>query len=266
MQEFVQFTQLYVLIMVRMFAILMVAPVYSSTVIPVQLKGILAFVITAILFPLIADKAGAVPTALVPFVLAAANEAMIGILIGFLMTIIFAAFQTAARFFEVQMGFGVTDTIDPLSQISIPIIGQFQNLIATLVFFAIKGHHLVILALYESYKSLPVLGTQSKKVFTTGGGAIVDQLIHFTNAMFFVSLQLAFPILATLFVLTLALGLLAKAAPQMNMLMLGFPFQVAVGIITIMVITPMLVGTIADVLQVTFRDIFRFVDGLGTAR
>ncbi|MBI4977310.1 MAG: flagellar biosynthetic protein FliR [Spirochaetes bacterium] len=249
--------------MVRMLALLTVAPMYSTTVIPFQVRAGASFVITALLFPLVADMRLTVPNEFIPYVLTVANEVMIGLLIGFLLSIIFAAFQTAARFFEVQMGFGVTDTLDPLSQISIPIIGQFQNLIATLVFISVKGHHLVILALYESYKKLPVLGNASKTVFTAKSGTVIDVILTFSASMFSIALKLAFPMIATLFLLSLSLGLLAKAAPQMNILMLGFPVQVGLGIITYMVITPMLVGTIATVIQTTFIDITRVLGGLG---
>ena len=107
MDNFVNFFQIYLLIMVRFIAILMVAPLFSSNVIPNSIKMGLAFVATATIFPLVANiNVQAAPT-FVEYFLTLVNEALIGILIGFLMSIIFAAYQVMANFFEIQMGFGV---------------------------------------------------------------------------------------------------------------------------------------------------------------
>ena len=124
MDNFVNFFQIYLLIMVRFMAILMVAPLFSSNVIPNTIKIGLSFVATAAIFPLIADTSIKASPTFVGYFLTLLNEALIGILIGFLMSIIFAAYQVMANFFEIQMGFGVSETVDPISQVNVPVLGQ----------------------------------------------------------------------------------------------------------------------------------------------
>lgn len=263
MENFVNFFQIFLLIMVRMFAMLSVAPLFSSAVILARMKAFLAFIATAAIFPLVANTTETVPNTLIPYLLIIANEVIIGILLGFLISITFAIFQMTTRFFEVQIGFGITETMDPLAQVSMPVLGQFQNLIAILIFIAIKGPQLIFLALFHSYKRLPILADATGNVLTGNAEAVIGQLITFTTALFSVALRFAFPLIATLFLLSISLGLLAKAAPQMNILILGFPFQVGLGIITYMLLTPMLVHNFIVIIEDNFATIFRLLDSLG---
>ena len=255
MDNFVNFFQIYLLIMVRFAAILMVAPLFSSNVIPNSIKMALAFIATATIFPLVADtNVQAAPT-FVEYFLTLVNEALIGILIGFLMSIIFAAYQVMANFFEIQMGFGISETVDPISQVTVPVLGQLQSLIVILIFIAIDGPSWVVRTLFYSFKSMPVLSDASKAVFMSSFNGVIDRMIYYMSSLFSIALSLALPIMLTLFLLSLSLGLLSKAAPQMNVLMLGFPMQIAVGIITYYILIPVLVSNFMKILEYTISDV-----------
>ena len=230
MDNFVNFFQIYLLIMVRFIAILMVAPLFSSNVIPNSIKMGLAFVATATIFPLVAN-------------------------IGFLMSIIFAAYQVMANFFEIQMGFGISETVDPISQVTVPVLGQLQSLIVILIFIAIDGPSWVVRTLFYSFKAMPVLSDASKAVFTSSFNGVIDRMIYYMSSLFSISLLLALPIMLTLFLLSLSLGLLAKAAPQMNILMLGFPMQIGVGIVAYYILIPALVSNFMKILEYTISDV-----------
>ncbi len=255
MDNFVNFFQIYLLIMVRFFALIMVAPMFSSIIISNTIKLSLAFVTTAAIYPLVANSLIVPPTTVVEYFLAIVNEAFIGIFIGFLMSILFYTLQVMASFFEVQMGFSISETVDPISQTSVPVMSQFQSLIAILVLFAIDGHLLIIRTLYFSFKTMPILSDASKVVFTSGLQNVFDHIIYYTSSLFSVALSLALPVMLVLFLLTFSLGLLAKAAPQMNVLMLGFPMQVSLGITTYYLLTPLLVKNFMQILQSMFGDI-----------
>lgn len=249
--------------MVRFFALISVAPMYSSNVVPNSIKLSLAFVATAIIFPLVANTRVQAANTFVEYFLTIVNEAMIGILIGFFISILFAGYQVMSDFFQVQIGFSMTETLDPISQTTVPIMAQFQNLISILVFIAIEGHSLVIRTLMYSFKMIPVLSGQAKAMFNSSLPTIYEKVIYYMSSLFSVSLSLALPIMLTLFLVSLSLGLLAKAAPQMNVLMLGFPIQVGVGLITYLLLTPVLIRTFMRVMQITFSDIADIISYLG---
>lgn len=263
MDNFVNFFQIYLLVMVRFFALLMVAPMFSSNVIPNTVKLALSFIATAVIFPLVANtKVQASPTILEYF-LTIVNEALIGIFIGFLMSILFAAYQVMASFFEIQMGFGITEAVDPISQVSTPVLGQLQSLMAILIFISIDGQYLIIKTLYYSFNAIPVLSESSKSIFLSSLQGVIDRVIYYMSSLFSVALSLSIPIMLTLFLLSLSLGLLAKAAPQMNVLMLGFPLQIAVGVITYYLLTPVLVRNFMNILQSTFADVTTLITYIG---
>ena len=194
MDNFVNFFQIYLLIMVRFVAILMVAPLFSSNVIPNTIKIGLAFVATAAIFPLIADTSIQAASTFVGYFLTLLNEALIGILIGFLMSIIFAAYQVMANFFEIQMGFGVSETVDPISQVNVPVLGQLQSLVVILIFIAINGQNWVIRTLYYSFEALPVLSEASKSVFASSFQGVIDRMVYYMSSLFSIALSLALQI------------------------------------------------------------------------
>lgn len=264
MYNFVNFFQIYLLIMVRMFALLMVAPMFSSNIIPTTIKLSVSFVVTAILFPLVANTNVMAANTFLEYFLTIVNEALIGMFIGFLMSILFATFQIMTSFFELQMGFGITEAVDPITQVSTPILGQLQGLISILIFFAIDGHYLIIKTLYHSYQTIPVLSDVAQGVFTSGLQTVFDRVVYYMSSLFTIALSLALPITLTLFLLGISLGLLAKAAPQMNILMLGFPLQVSVGIVTYFFLTPVLVRNFMYIVQTMFSDVATLISALGS--
>ncbi len=148
MGNFVEYFQIYLLIMTRLLALLIVAPMFSSNILSNTVKMTLAFITTAILFPMLANTGVKPASSVVLYILSIANEALIGFFIGFLMSILFTSLQVAASFFEVQMGFSMTSALDPLFQANTAVMGQLQNLIALLIFISIDGQYLVIRTLY----------------------------------------------------------------------------------------------------------------------
>ena len=171
------------------------------------------------------------------------------------MSIIFTAYQVMANFFDIQMGFGISETVDPISQVAVPVLGQLQSLIAVLIFIAIDGPSWVVRTLFYSFKAMPVLSEASKAVFASSFSGVIDRMIYYMSSLFSVALSLSLPIMLTLFLLSLSLGLLAKAAPQMNILMLGFPMQIAVGVAAYYILIPVLVSNFMKVLETTIADV-----------
>lgn len=252
MQFFVYHFQVFLLILMRMISMFIAAPFFSSGVIPLRVKMVVAFLITLVIFPVVTQSGYSVPGAAGAYVLLLLKEITIGIFIGFLVTIIFSAFQLSGQYFAVQIGFGINEVIDPLAQVSIPLIGQLKNLIGLLVFLAINGHHFLVKAIYRSYELVPMFSLSASE-------GLMKFLIHSMGGMFVIALKIALPVVGTVFLVTISLGILAKAAPQMNILMLGFPFKIAVALGVLVLISPLVIRIMYVSLERTFRFISKVI-------
>lgn len=256
MLYFVYNFQAFLLVMIRIHSLFMVAPFFSSGVIPIRLKSLIAFFTTLVIFPLLMKHGGYEVTGnMIEYATFVLREIVIGIYIGFLASIIFTAFQLAGQYFAVQIGFGFSEVVDPMAQISVPIVGQLKNLIGLLVFLYINGHHFLISAIYRSFELVPAFSLSEQSA--TGH---MKYLVYSFSGMFVVALKIALPIMGTIFLVSVAMGVLAKAAPQMNILMLGFPFKILVAFVLMTVLAPMIVR----IMQASLNRTFQLISGVLT--
>jgi flagellar biosynthetic protein FliR len=250
MEYFVYHFKVFLLILVRMNAMMSMAPFYSSGALPFRIRTMLSVLITIVIFPIVAGSTYNVPSDMGGYTVLVLQEVMIGLLIGFLVAVIFAAFQLSGQYFAVQIGFGINEVIDPLAQVSIPLIGQLKNLIALLVFLAIGGHHFMIKAIYRSYELAPVMNIDARM-----NENLMKWLMYSFSGMFVVALKISLPIVATIFLISVSMGILAKAAPQMNIMMLGFPFKIVVAFGVMILITPLMIR----IMHVSLERSFKFI-------
>ncbi|AEJ19671.1 flagellar biosynthetic protein FliR [Gracilinema caldarium] len=249
---------LYLLIAVRALAMIEVAPLISSDAIPqvakVSLAGFAAFMV----FPQAAPIDLPQEVFNLTYLLLVIGEAFIGIIIGFYLTIIYSAFSSAGQFFSLQMGFGASETYDPLAQIENPLMGQYLNLIGMLVFLSVDGFQQLFLGGFQrSVQSFNVL------TLITAREGILNVMIKGLSQLFVDALVISMPILGTLFLISLAMGLLSKAAPQMNLLTEGFPISITVAFILIMATMPFLVEAFAYVINNGFSILERVITSMG---
>lgn len=255
---FINNFQLFMFVFLRVSGIFVINPFFGSDEIPLPYKAGLSFFIALVLLPMAMKLDIVVPKDFLTFAFAAGKEVLIGLAIGFFCTIIYSLFQTAGEFFGIPMGFGIVQVYDPTAQLEIPLIGQYQALIAVLVFLTINGHHEVLKALYNSYEFIPVLDmSKAAPVFSS-------HLIAVFSHSFKIAFQIAMPMIGTLFLMTLVMGLLSKSAPQMNVMMLGFPVNIWVGMVTLMIVVPLLCVWMAKIFYGMFTDINIMLKGLGT--
>ena len=257
MDFFVNNFQIFLLILVRMFGVFVAAPFFSSGVIPVRIRVVFSVYITVCIFPMVVHSFEAVPESMFAYALLVGSEALIGILIGFLLSIIFAAFQLAARFFSFQMALGIAEVIDPFSEVGITLVGQLWVLMGLMIFIAINGPHMLIMATFDSYKTVQLLK------IVDDSRTVMKAMVDSFGAMFLVALKLAFPILITLLLLAIVLGLLAKAAPQMNIFMVGFPVQIGVGLLIMTVVIGAVAFGMGSALNRAFDNIVTLIHALG---
>jgi flagellar biosynthetic protein FliR len=170
------------------------------------------------------------------------QQLLVGLAIGLGLQLIFAAFELAGSLLGLQMGLSFASFIDPQNSHETPLIASFLNLMATLVFLAINGHLMMIAGIAESFRVIPVGGAGVSAASLMG-------LVGLGSEMFRVGLHLALPVLATMLILNLALGVLARAAPQLNIFAVGFPSTIIIGLTAFVLIMPLVAPFLEASLQ-----------------
>ncbi len=240
-------TRLFFVVFARVAALLRTAPLTSSSAIPPLARGGFMLLISVVFFFFVGDIYGPVPETGLAYAMVLAAEIMLGIIMGLFLQIVFAVFQTAGQLFSFQMGFGASQVYDPLAQVEIPLIGQFLNLIGLAVFLSVSGmQRMFMTGLAGSFRVMK--GTD----FLLASDYLNETFISAIGRLFEQSLILAFPILGTLLLISVTMGLLAKAAPQMNLLMVGFPIQIGVGFLIMLTATPFLAEKMSQLVDMGF--------------
>lgn len=203
------------LVLVRATAWVVLCPPFNSPMIPKRIRGGFAVAMAFALARTVG--AGITDISTAGLVGALFTEILAGLGLGAFVFVLFAAIQAAGELLDLQVGFGLGGVIDPMSGNMAAPIGRFQQLLGVAILFAINGHILVVRAFVESVKYAP-LG----KVDT---GALAHGLVGLLGVFLAAALEIALPILAALFCTEVALGLLGKAAPQLNILVIGFALK-----------------------------------------
>jgi flagellar biosynthetic protein FliR len=247
----------FLLLFARALAMIEVAPLLSSDSIPQTAKISLALFAAFAVYPSASAQSdwAELPGMTrgifsISYALLILGEGLIGIIIGFFMTIIFSAASSAGQFFSLQMGFGASETFDPLAQIENPLMGQFLNLVAMLTFLLTGGMQEMFLGGFAaSVKSLNIVE------LVNGRENVTFMLAGGLGRLFINAIVISMPVLGTLFLTSLATGLISKAAPQINILSEGFPISISVAFILIMATLPFMVEALGRILEGGFRSL-----------
>lgn len=214
----------------RILGLIMLAPVFGHSSVPRRVKiglGVFIALIIAPTLPPMPDVGLGSWYGL--FILI--QQLLIGMAIGFIMRIVFAAVEAAGEIVGLQMGLGFASFFDPQSAGQTIVISQFFNLLASLLFLAVNAHLLLLGILVESFKSLPI----SPQPLSAAG---FYSVANYGSVVFSVGLQLALPLIAILLMTNLALGILTRSAPQLNIFAIGFPITLGVGLIALDITLP----------------------------
>ena len=280
LQNILDYGPVFLLIAARAIAMIETAPLLSSEAIPqvakLALAGFTAFAVmpTAAVFAVEATAAGAAGVAgtgavMIPgegglsflsdlryepfsfrFLLLLIGEGIIGIIIGFFLTVIFVAFSTAGQFFSLQMGFGASETFDPLAQVENPLMGQYLNLVSMLIFLVVGGFRELFLGgFWRSVQSLSITS------LIAGREPVISLLAAGLPRLFMDAIIISLPILGTLFLVSLTTGLISKAAPQINILSEGFPISITVAFLLIYTSLPFMTEAFARVINSGFASL-----------
>lgn len=234
----------------RILAFIASAPLWSNAGIPRQTRLILGIAITVALAPALPAMPAVAPASLgglwIMF-----QQMLIGIGMGFAARIVFAAFDLAGEFIGFQMGLGFATFYDPLSASQTPVIAEFVNLIALLLLLSMNGHLLYFATLAQSFSAIPVSATP------LANGSWLN-LAELGGKIFSAGLLLALPIVVALMITNIALAVLTRAAPQLNIFALGFPLTLVGGFVALAISLNYLSGPIQGVFELAMSAMLGF--------
>ncbi|MGV8711994.1 MAG: flagellar biosynthetic protein FliR [Nitrosomonas sp.] len=215
----------------RILALVATAPILGNPSIPVRVKLGLAVMLTILVAPTVEQSLPQIDPSSGMGLIVLMQQLLIGVAIGFVMRIVFVAVEMAGELIGLQMGLGFAIFFDPQNSGQIDIVGRFLGVIASLAFLAIDGHLMTIALISQSFSTLPV---------STEGvnQATFTSLANWGQEIFRAGLQLSLPVLTALLITNLALGVLTRAAPQLNIFAVGFPITLSIGLIVLALSMP----------------------------
>ncbi|QJT11325.1 flagellar biosynthetic protein FliR [Oceanidesulfovibrio marinus] len=212
----------FLLTLFRVSIVLFMLPFYGGDTIPRSVKAALTLVVTLAFWPHLSLPGSAFPTHPVSIILMILGEAAMGLTLGLIVHFIFAAIQTGGQIVGFQMGFAMVNVIDPITGTSEAVTAHFLWMVAMLTFLTLGGHLYLLFAVTKSFELVP-----PGSLFITP--AVAGRVLEFSGQMFILAVRIAAPIMVSLFLVDLGLALVSRAAPQMNVLFVGFPIKVGVG-------------------------------------
>lgn len=245
----------FLLIFVRISGIFIMAPVFGSKNIPVMIKAGLSLVISLILFPMFFQTNIILPEQAIPYVIMLLSELIVGWIIGFASSLVFSAVHMAGQLLDTQVGFGIVNILDPQSGQQVPLIGNFKYILALLVFLVTNSHHLLLTALFNSFKIIPVSGVVFNK-------AITELIINMVWGIFTIAIKISLPVLVAIILTDVALGILARTMPQMNIFVVGVPGKIIVGIFVLSLALPFYILFLEVAFNGMYNDIYRVLSTL----
>lgn len=217
----------------RIGAMIVAMPIFGSILIPVRVRLMLALAVTSIVAPVLPAAPSVDPISL-EAVLIALQQLIVGVAMGFSMQLVFNAVTTGGQIIAMQMGLGFASMVDPQNGTQVPVLSQLYLLLVTLLFLGFNGHLVMIELVAESFTALPVAAdglTRNGLWLLAGWG----------SQMFVGALWLALPAVASLLVVNIAFGVMARAAPQLNIFAIGFPVALMMGFVVILFTLPAVV-------------------------
>ncbi len=254
MENITQLLPTFLLIFCRITAFFAVAPVFSFGNVPNMFKVGLAFFVSATIFSVMGNETALSIDGV--YALMILKEILVGLLLGFTAYLFFTAVQVAGAFMDNQIGFGMVNVMDPMTGAQVPVLGNFKFFLAMLLFLAMNGHHYLLLALMNSYDWVPF---DSQIFARIADGGVSNFLIDAFVTMFYLAFQIAIPLVVTLFLVDVCLGILAKTMPQLNMFVVGFPVKITVGFIMLTLLVSSFSGTFRGLFINMFEAIERLL-------
>lgn len=212
----------FLLVFGRLIGFFVTLPIFSYRNIPTPFKiGLAGFISVMMMFTI------DIPDINLDlfFVVLLVKEVIIGLLIGFVANIIMTVIQIAGNFIDFQMGFAIANVIDPQTGAQGPVIGQYLYIFALMFLLAVDGHHLLIQGAIYSFDLISV-----EQLINLGQDRLLITAVSMFNQLFLIAFQMAIPIVGTLFLVDVTMGIIARTVPQLNVFVVGIPLKIGVSL------------------------------------
>lgn len=232
----------------RIAALVSIAPIFGTRTVPARVKLMIAVALTMLVAPLVPARDFIDPLSW-QGLLTTFHQVLTGLVMGFMLTLVFGALITGGQTIAQLMGLGFASMMDPQNGVQVPVVGQFYTILATLLFLSLNGHLVLINVLVSSFHILPV--------GPTGLGADkLWQAVLWSRWLFVAAVTIALPAITALLLVNIAFGVMTRAAPQMNIFAVGFPITILVGFVVMLVSLPYFIPRT----QQLFEDVFSFIN------
>lgn len=254
----------FVLTAARVSGLFLVSPALSPSGVPRRVKVGLAVMVALVVFPVLPAASASLDVGamtLGAFLVGMIGELAIGVTIGLVAAFVMAGLEMAGLFIGQQTGLALANVINPISGTSVSVMGRFYSLFGLVIFLIIGGHRMLVAAILKSFQAVPLAGAWQGQ---PGAGAAAEpialRIVSLSGQIFAIAVAVSAPVVLALVLTTLALGLIARTVPQLNILAVGFPVRIWLGW-TIVLISLGAVGYLSrDLFFQMFEDLASIID------
>ncbi|WP_050614791.1 flagellar biosynthetic protein FliR [Bacillus testis] len=247
----------FLLVLVRVSCFFVTMPIFSYKTVPaMQRIGLSIFLAWIMYYTLDIPKIELDSR----FILLVLKEATVGLMIGFIAYMILAAIQIAGGLIDFQMGFSIANVIDPQTGAQSPLTGQYLYTFSLLFLLATNGHHLLLDGIFNSYSFIPI----DQLFIHFGNEHMFWFVVKSFNKAFIIAFQMALPVVGSLFIVDIALGILARTVPQLNIFVVGMPVKLIVSFVVLFIVMGVFMSGVAQLFKytlVTMRGLMQWMGG-----
>jgi flagellar biosynthesis protein FliR len=244
----------FLLAFLRISGLFFLMPFFSRSAVNSKVRLFFGVIVTFVVFPVIPkDLSGIDIGNIYIFVSLAIIEIAVGVILGYMVILIFSVIQITSEIYSTQMGFNMVNVFDPMAQIQVPILGQFNNLFFMSLFFISGMHGKFLEVVIKTFYMYPIghVGFHQENMLR----AVLDGFQY----SFLAAMQLALPILGMLLLIDIILGIMSRIAPQMNVFFIGMPLKIMVGLILLISMVPYMMVYFNMIIEESYVRIGKFV-------
>jgi len=216
--------------MMRIGAMLLAMPVFGTRLLSTRVKVIVTVILAVLVLPLL-PEVPQVEALSLQGMLISVQQVLIGVGLGFTLQLVFGALMIAGEAIALSMGLGFASMVDPANGVNVPVVSQFFIIMATLIFLALGGHLMLIQLVVSSFQSMPIATDGLER-------ANFWSIVSWGSEMFIGAVWVAIPALISMLTITLSMGVMTRAAPQLNIFSVGFPVTMFMGFIILILVLP----------------------------
>lgn len=246
----------FLVVLFRIAGLMVTAPVFGSPSVPVPVKLGFSVAFAIAITPTTLGKVGTPPDSGLVLMGILLGETLVGMLIGYVVSLFFGAVQMAGAFIDMQMGYGIFQLMNPFTQMPASLLAQFHTLLLMVVYLQVNAHHWLLAALAESFGAVPpgAVALDASRLQPVLSDVIVQ--------VFVLALRIAAPATAVLIVVDAALAIVSRAVPQMPVFFVGAPAKIAMGLLTLAIVLPLMANVFVNTLPIAAQDVLNLMKAL----